>query len=49
MGNLKEELICDRNVVGMTDKETSERLHLQANLGLEGCIFATKQAEMQAS
>lgn len=48
-GALKEELIRDRIVVGMTDKKTSERLQLQANLTLSDCVLAAKQAELQAS
>ncbi|XP_050503520.1 uncharacterized protein LOC126882590 [Diabrotica virgifera virgifera] len=46
---LKEELIRDRIVVGMSDTKTSERLQLQGTLTLKDCIIVAKQAEMQAN
>lgn len=46
-GTLKEDLIRDRIVVGMTDTKTSERLQLQGNLTLADAVFSTKQAEIQ--
>lgn len=46
-GALKEDLIRDRIVVGMSDVKTSERLQLQSNLKLADAILAAKQAEIQ--
>ena len=37
-GNLREEMICDRIVVGILDKSLAERLLLNAVLALDGCI-----------
>lgn len=48
-GNLKDDLIRDRVVVGMKDTHTSERLQLQSKLKLEEAILAAKQAEIQKS
>lgn len=45
-GELRDELIRDRIVVGMLDKGTSEKLQLQSNLTLSDCILTVKQAEM---
>nr|CAI5857311.1 unnamed protein product [Callosobruchus analis] len=48
-GTLKEELIRDRIVVGMSDTRTSERLQLKETLTLQQCVLEAKQAELQAS
>nr|CAH7731836.1 unnamed protein product [Callosobruchus chinensis] len=48
-GQLKEELIRDRIVVGMQDRRTSERLQLKATLTLSECVLEAKQAELQAN
>ncbi|KAJ8968580.1 hypothetical protein NQ314_002246 [Rhamnusium bicolor] len=47
-GALKDSLIRDRIVVGMSDKKTSEKLQLQHSLTLPEAILAAKQAEIQA-
>nr|CAI5850622.1 unnamed protein product [Callosobruchus analis] len=48
-GTLKEELIRERIVVGMSDTRTSERLQLNETLTLQQCVLEAKQAELQAS
>lgn len=45
-GNLREELIRDRIVIGMFNKRTSERFQLQAKLTLQEAILAARQAKM---
>lgn len=47
-GNLREDLIRDRIVVGMADNKTSERLQLQSTLTLAEAIAAAKQSELQS-
>ncbi|KAJ8875554.1 hypothetical protein PR048_023449 [Dryococelus australis] len=46
-GDLRNELIHNRLVVGMADKKTSEQLQLQSKLTLEEAVVASKQAELQ--
>lgn len=46
-GSLKEELIRDRIVIGMSDIKT--RLQSQSNLTLDEAILAVRQAEMQST
>lgn len=47
-GDLKEQLIRDRIVVGMSDIKTSERLQLKDDLTLASCITIARQAELQS-
>ncbi|KAJ8944022.1 hypothetical protein NQ318_021737 [Aromia moschata] len=47
-GMLKDQLIRDRIVVGMSDVKTSEKLQLRDKLTLTECITIAKQAELQA-
>ena len=42
---LHDELICDHNVVGIRDKDVSEKLHLEAELTLERAINQIRQKE----
>ena len=44
-GGLKEEMICDRIVVGIRDKALSERLQLDAKLILESAKTSIRQGE----
>lgn len=47
-GSLKEEMIRDRIVVGMSDKKASERMQLQSSLKLSDATLMAKQAELQS-
>ncbi|XP_064468421.1 uncharacterized protein K02A2.6-like [Ornithodoros turicata] len=44
-GSLKDELIRDRLVVGLRDKNLSEKLQLDANLTLEKAVNTARQSE----
>ena len=44
-GNLREELIRDRLVVGILDKQLSEKLQLDVDLTLEKAIIRARQKE----
>ena len=44
-GPLKEELICDRIVVGLQNRELSEKLQLDSNLTLEKATNLVRQTE----
>lgn len=46
-GELKEEFIRDRIVVGLKDRKTSERLQLMSDLKLEDAVRLARQAEEQ--
>lgn len=46
-GDLKEELIRDRIVVGIRDSEVGRKMQLKADLTLKYAIFISKQAERQ--
>lgn len=46
-GNLKDELLRDRIVVGMSDSKTSEILQLKADLTLSEAVKIARSAEMQ--
>lgn len=48
-GELKDELIRDRIVVGIQDMKVSERLQLQKDLTLNDAILTVRQAELQSS
>ncbi|KAL3179152.1 hypothetical protein MRX96_038252 [Rhipicephalus microplus] len=45
-GDLKEELIRDRLVVGLADTQLSEKLQLNAELTLEAAVTAARNSEM---
>ncbi|XP_064479052.1 uncharacterized protein LOC135392265 [Ornithodoros turicata] len=45
IGSLKDELIRDRLVVGLRDKNFSEKLQLDANLTLEKAVNTARQSE----
>ena len=47
-GDLKDELIRDRIVIGMRDTRTSERLQLAADLTVEKALDMARQAETQS-
>ncbi|XP_077547676.1 uncharacterized protein LOC144159892 [Haemaphysalis longicornis] len=44
-GNLKEELLRDRIVVGVRDKKLSTKLQMEGDLTLERAVLLTKQTE----
>ena len=45
-GNLRDEMICDRTVVGILDKSLAERLQLDAALTLDGCIKLVRDTDV---
>ncbi|KAL3255534.1 hypothetical protein MRX96_017438 [Rhipicephalus microplus] len=44
-GDLKEELICDRLVVGLADTQLSEKLQLNAELTLKAAVTSARNSE----
>lgn len=48
-GHLKDEQIRDRIVIGLTDKQTSQRLQMKSELTLETAIQIARQAELVKS
>lgn len=46
-GNIKDELICDRIVIGIQDTKVSEKLQLINDLTLDKALEIARQLEIQ--